>query len=120
MIEERAKASLDNSGDWVFTRNLATGEQLTVAEALRLINKYKSHSAVNRILVNSLSKTFRLSGILASCGFKRGDTIHLIVNNHCMYQIIVLAAWKLGGKGSCGDTALKSDTFRFQVIPLRH
>ena len=57
--------------------------------------------------------------MLAREGFKQGDCLHLVIDNHCLYQVLVLAAWKLGGTASCADTGLKNDTFKFQIEELR-
>ena len=57
----------------------------------------------------------RLSVALQSKGFAKGSKIHIVTNNNIHYHPLLLAAWRLGGVPSCGDSALNADTIQYQV-----
>ena len=58
----------------------------------------------------------RLSVALQTQGFEKGNKIHIVTNNNIHYHPLLLAAWRLGGVPSCGDSALNADTIQYQVL----
>ena len=53
-------------------------------------------------------------------GFEKGNKIHIVTNNNIHYHPLLLAAWRLGGVPSCGDSALNADTIQYQVMVSKY
>ncbi len=96
-FKKEVKARLEENGgkDFVWLRNVLTGEQLTATEGLDMAVRYAC--------------------VLHDAGIGSGDVIHCIVGNENHLYPLAFGAWIIGAAVSTGDINLEAKLVATQL-----